>query len=255
MMTNKMKYLKEIYEIDGNETTLEERYGLDPQGVWASLYPIDMSTTQSKLTWVHFVCAIFSPLTWLRANRWHNLKAEIRRCQLLECCVCKKRGATVGCFNQRCNYIIHVSCAISLGWSPTILRKRFTCPIHTAKVIAADQEADLQYMYDISKGQELIPVTMESSCSVLLTTVESSKLFKYITLNVDSDTTESNIVNTNNLPYCDCENNCSLQTKVPCQCSEVSIFHSSVILIAIREYCPASAFESEFCHDRMWNEM
>jgi hypothetical protein len=78
-MTNKMKHLQEIYEIDASETSLEERHGLDPQGVWASVYPIEMSTTQTRLFWVHFVCAIFSPLTWLRSNRWHNLKSEIRR--------------------------------------------------------------------------------------------------------------------------------------------------------------------------------
>ena len=223
-MTNKMKHLQEIYEIDASETSLEERYGLDPQGVWASVYPIEMSTTQTRLFWVHFVCAIFSPLTWLRTNRWHNLKSEIRRGLFLECCVCKKKGATVGCVVQRCNYIIHVSCAISLGWSPTILRKRFTCPCHAARENAADTEADMEYLNDISKGQEAIPITMDSSksSSSLVTAVFSSEMFKYITHNVDSDDTKSNVTNTNNLPYCDCENNCHLQSSVaPCQCSEV----------------------------------
>jgi hypothetical protein len=228
MMTNKSKNLNEVYEIDDNETSLEERDGLDPQGVWASLYPIDMSTTQTKLVWVHLVCAIFSPLTWLRLNRWHNLKAEVRRGHLFECAICKKKGATVGCVVQRCKYIIHVSCALALGWTPTILRKRFTCPCHTAKVSSnsADADSDLQCLHDISKGQERLPVTMESSkdSSEFVTTVTSSESFKYLAKNVDSDDTESNVFKSNNLPYCDCEGNCSSSTshsRQCCQCGEV----------------------------------
>lgn len=154
--------LKEIYEIEEGHASLEDRNGLDPQGVWASLYPIDLGVTQTKPAWIHFTCAIYSPLTWLRGTEWHNLKCEVKRSQGLECCHCKKKGATVGCVIQRCNYIIHVSCAISLGWKPTILRKRFLCQHHQNKQVAAETELDLEYLYDISKGQESYFITMES---------------------------------------------------------------------------------------------
>jgi hypothetical protein len=267
-MSSQIKNLNEIYEIDDSETSLEERDGLDPQGVWASLYPIDLSTTQTKLAWVHFACAIFSPLTWLRSNRWHNLKTEVRRGHLLECAVCKKKGATVGCVIQRCKYIIHVSCAISVGWTPTILQKRFTCPCHTEKV-SADGDADLQHLYDISKGQERLRVTMESSkdSSDLITAVASSESFKYIAQNVDSDDTNSNIFNTNNLPYCDCEGNCSSASHTKhlcCQCGEVCLFLISPSLpppppaLTPAESslcCQTIASQPTLCRHRMWDAM
>lgn len=217
-----MEYLKEAYEIESSDTCLEDRNGLDPQGVWASVYPIDFGATQVKPVWLHFVCAIFSPLTWLRGNQWHNLKSEIRRSQSLECCFCKKKGASVGCIIQRCNYITHVSCAIVAGWKPTILRKRFMCPSHAIKQKTADTETDLEYAYDITKGQEAHPITMESIHSgSLVTAAIASQSFKYMTQNTDSEDTESFIVNTNNLPYCECHDNCLNQND--CECFLVSI--------------------------------
>jgi hypothetical protein len=240
-MTKGLKFLQEVYEVDPGETFLEDRCGVDPKGVWASVFPVDLGVTQSKPAWVHLVCALFSPLTWLRAFQWHNLKVEIRRSQTLECSVCKKRGATVGCIIQRCKYMIHVPCALSNGWQPTILRKRFTCPFHTERQLAGESEIDQStpYAHDISKGLEPLPVTMEAQSSLddeddaeekknLMSGVSFSLTtnYKYLTQNVDSDETESNVINTNNLPYCDCGEQCPSHDTIPsdslpCQCLEV----------------------------------
>ena len=48
------------------------------------------------------------------------------------------------------------------GWRPTILTKRFICPCHINKQITTEIELDLECVYDISKGQESSPITMES---------------------------------------------------------------------------------------------
>jgi hypothetical protein len=228
-MVSRFHALQDIYGIEDHETIdSRERSGIDPNGVWASVYPIEMGG--NKLAWVHLVCAIFSPCTWLKASQWHNLKSEIRRGQCLECSQCKKRGASVGCIFPRCKFIAHVPCALDLGWSPSVLRRQFMCPNHTHKQELADLEIDRAFCYDISKGQEPLPVTMEAPLQLhnqpnqsALIRAEDIKEFYYVSHCVDSHDTSLTSSTMSALSCCQCEGACS---EGNCPCHQVEYGYS-----------------------------
>jgi hypothetical protein len=112
--------------------------------------------------WVHYFCALNSPMIWLKGNVWHNVKSEVRRGTMMQCSYCKLNGATMGCNNAACHYGVHIPCAIKLGWEPSVVfRTPFLCPTHEMK--ATDIAEELICENDISNGRETVPVALASS--------------------------------------------------------------------------------------------
>ncbi|KAJ1826618.1 hypothetical protein LPJ56_002085 [Coemansia sp. RSA 2599] len=86
--------------------------------------------------WAHDACARGSPEVLVSATgQWYNVAAALRRGRTIVCAGCRRRGATVGCFHDRCQKSFHVGCT---GQSPAGLEagQLFWCPKH------ADADAD-----------------------------------------------------------------------------------------------------------------
>ena len=80
---------------------------MDPKKNWASLFSLKGN---AKRTFVHYYCALFSPQTNLVDNNWYNIRKELSRARGLSCGICKGNGATLGCFEKRCNIRAHIPC-------------------------------------------------------------------------------------------------------------------------------------------------
>ena len=66
--------------------------------------------------WVHLNCALWSYEVYETMNgALVHVDQAIKRGGSLECIYCQKKGATVGCFKQRCSNIYHVRCAKKSG--------------------------------------------------------------------------------------------------------------------------------------------
>ena len=62
--------------------------------------------------WVHLNCALWSYEVYeTMAGALMNVEQACRRGLTTECSVCHKKGATIGCFRQRCVNNYHVTCA------------------------------------------------------------------------------------------------------------------------------------------------
>ena len=148
---------------DGEEGAEDEikSHELDEKGGWASVYGLDMGRTNESF--VHLVCALFCPRTWLKNNnRWCNLKSEVRRSGHFKCSVCGLKGPTVGCFYSCCRQIVHVPCALKQGWKPSLSQKPYYCLEHMKTVTAAENGNLSVNNIDISRGYEPLPVTMDA---------------------------------------------------------------------------------------------
>ncbi|KAJ2889051.1 hypothetical protein FB639_000194 [Coemansia asiatica] len=95
--------------------------------------------------WAHDACARGSPEVLVSASgQWYNVAAALRRGRTIVCAGCRRRGATVGCFHDRCQKSFHVGCA---GQSPAGLGtgQLFWCSKHAAAEtdVGADSEGAL----------------------------------------------------------------------------------------------------------------
>lgn len=158
---------------DGDEEDIPNKdavHVLDMTGGWASPYGLALGGPQ-KDSFVHLTCALFSPRTWLKNNKqWRNLKSEIRRSRLFKCHLCSLKGATVGCYQSNCRQILHVPCALKLGWKPSLAQKDYYCAAHR-KDTNVTQHSDV----DISRGYESLPVTMDlCPCQLCVPSIESN---------------------------------------------------------------------------------
>ena len=62
--------------------------------------------------WVHLNCALWSYEVYETLNgALMNVDTAIKRGLTVECVVCHKKGATMGCFKLRCTNLYHVKCA------------------------------------------------------------------------------------------------------------------------------------------------
>lgn len=89
---------------EDEECNLPTAYS-DIEGVWVSPY----SLSSKRRVFVHYYCALFSPLVALSRKRWYNIRSEIARGQRLTCYTCGKSGATLGCLVKRCNVVVRRS--------------------------------------------------------------------------------------------------------------------------------------------------
>ncbi|KAI8339815.1 hypothetical protein BD560DRAFT_412468 [Blakeslea trispora] len=82
--------------------------------------------------WAHDSCARYSPEVFCTPEgKWYNVTLALRRGRGMRCHGCKEKGATIGCFDSKCNKSYHLPCAqkpVSYFRSGVI----FWCSIHEA---------------------------------------------------------------------------------------------------------------------------
>ncbi|KAI8061150.1 hypothetical protein BC940DRAFT_336987 [Gongronella butleri] len=82
--------------------------------------------------WAHDACARHSPEVFCTPDgKWYNVTLALRRGRKVRCFACKEKGATIGCFETKCNKSFHLSCA----QKPVNYFKNgviFWCPTHEA---------------------------------------------------------------------------------------------------------------------------
>ncbi|KAJ2486439.1 hypothetical protein EV174_001104 [Coemansia sp. RSA 2320] len=80
--------------------------------------------------WAHTDCARFSPEVLVTdAGVWYNVAAALRRARTIKCAACHRRGASVGCFHERCQRSYHVACT-SMAAAALERGLIFWCPRH-----------------------------------------------------------------------------------------------------------------------------
>ncbi|KAJ1773946.1 hypothetical protein IW140_003187 [Coemansia sp. RSA 1813] len=92
----------------------------------------DSGKVRRQRFWAHVACAEYSPEVLVsEGGQWYNVAAALRRARTIKCAVCKKRGATVGCFHDRCQKSYHVACT---GKPKSFFEsgRMFWCPKHIA---------------------------------------------------------------------------------------------------------------------------
>jgi len=94
--------LEDIDEGDDNDDEDVVAEVFDKECVWASPYSLQIG----RRKFVHYYCALYSPMVSVLRNKWFNVRSEISRGQGLTCSTCGKRGATVGCMVKRCNLVV-----------------------------------------------------------------------------------------------------------------------------------------------------
>lgn len=82
-----------------------------------ALFGEKVKLEEDKLS-VHYFCLLTSCGVYQRGHEdqgvfgflLHDIKQEVRRSARLKCCVCKKKGACVGCFVPSCRKMVHFPC-------------------------------------------------------------------------------------------------------------------------------------------------
>jgi Pre-SET motif/PHD-like zinc-binding domain len=198
---------------------------LDPEGIWASRYSIQNNS--NRRLFVHFNCALYAPQISFNGVTWSNMRKEIQRGNFLSCFHCRKKGSTILCSQTRCNYIVHLSCAVKEGFRPSrfVNTAGYFCRIHAAENSAVEKELDKQVESDISLGRETIPVIKRDDS-------EDTPLpqgFEYITRNVDSDSVTATPQNvcSDEFQCCDCVGLCNDINQCACLQAEYQRNYSS----------------------------
>ncbi|XP_023929977.1 histone-lysine N-methyltransferase 2D-like [Lingula anatina] len=93
--------------------------------------------------WSHLNCALWSHEVYETcAGALINVDASLKRGMTLECVLCKRSGATLGCFKVRCTNIYHVGCAQKDG-CVFFQDKTILCPVHKPKGVIEGELKDL----------------------------------------------------------------------------------------------------------------
>ncbi|CAN0396306.1 unnamed protein product, partial [Discosporangium mesarthrocarpum] len=89
-----------------------------------------------RAVWVHDGCALFSPMVFrdTATERLCNIATEVRRGRLLTCTGCRDKGATIGCFVEKCKESYHFPCAQATGWSFSLATSAFHCRKHRKRL-------------------------------------------------------------------------------------------------------------------------
>ncbi|KAI9306841.1 hypothetical protein BJ944DRAFT_238379 [Cunninghamella echinulata] len=87
---------------------------------------------KKRIFWVHDSCARYTPEVFCTPEgKWYNVTLALRRGRGVRCFECKEKGATIGCFESKCNKSFHLPCA----QKPVNYFKNgviFWCPTHEA---------------------------------------------------------------------------------------------------------------------------
>lgn len=205
---------EDIKEKDNDHTLV-----MDPQRIWMSRHPLKV--TSNRHDFVHFYCALYSPVSWLHnGKKWCNVAQEVRRSFHFTCARCGLKGATLGCMNRKCNYSVHLPCAMEQGWNPSLVNKcSYQCPAHRDEDKDRKIELNQLELNDLSLGREAVEVTTERSLFL-----DAMMLpYTYTAVNLDSDDTQSHVLDIKKLRHCKCSGMacpryCEAGAGVICKC-------------------------------------
>jgi hypothetical protein len=79
---------------------------------------------------VHDNCAEYSPEVEVFDGKWKNVIRAVNRGKFLNCSLCRKGGATIGCSFENCFRVFHFSCSEDSGWRFERDGKIFFCDLH-----------------------------------------------------------------------------------------------------------------------------
>ncbi|KAG2442736.1 hypothetical protein HXX76_002818 [Chlamydomonas incerta] len=83
---------------------------------------------------VHLQCAVWCPEVVedpCHLGYYHHMGTAVRRGRQLRCLVCKERGATVGCFQEGCPSVYHLTCAVNAGCAFDEETQEVWCKAHS----------------------------------------------------------------------------------------------------------------------------
>jgi Flavin containing amine oxidoreductase/PHD-like zinc-binding domain len=79
---------------------------------------------------VHNNCAEYSPEVEVYEGQWNNVIRAVNRGKALDCALCERSGATIGCTHINCFRVYHFSCSEDTGWRFDREGKVFYCDLH-----------------------------------------------------------------------------------------------------------------------------
>ena len=145
-----LRMIPEYDDLDAVDVDDAENSILDPEGIWASRYSLSKATR----VFVHYYCALYSPLAGFHGDKWCNLRKEILRGRCLKCNHCQLSGATLKCANKKCQYGVHLTCMLNEGYEPTRSPKHqtFFCKKCSDLRCKEEEEIETKAMEDLSSG-------------------------------------------------------------------------------------------------------
>ncbi|GIL42694.1 hypothetical protein Vafri_633 [Volvox africanus] len=94
---------------------------------------IKVRITSNWTARVHLQCAVWCPECKedpFVPGYFHHMGPAVRRGRALRCKDCKQRGATVGCFQEGCPAVYHLTCAVNAGCAFNEKTMEVWCPQH-----------------------------------------------------------------------------------------------------------------------------
>ena len=89
---------------------------------------------------VHNNCAEYSPEVEVYEGQWRNVIKAVNRGKSLNCALCNRSGATIGCTHPQCFRVYHFSCSEDTGWRFDREGKVYYCDLH--RKLPEGNEAD-----------------------------------------------------------------------------------------------------------------
>lgn len=84
----------------------------------------------SRQVLVHNNCGESSPEVEVRDGQWKSIIKAVNRGKQINCCMCGRVGATIGCTHDNCFRSFHHSCAVDTGWRFERDGKVYFCDLH-----------------------------------------------------------------------------------------------------------------------------
>lgn len=84
----------------------------------------------SRQVLVHNNCAENSPEVEVFEGQWKDVFASVNRSRSIECFMCSRIGASIGCAHPKCERCYHFSCGEDTGWRFDIDGKEYYCDLH-----------------------------------------------------------------------------------------------------------------------------
>jgi hypothetical protein len=91
---------------------------------------------------VHNNCAENCPEVEVNDSKWKHVIKAVNRGKALNCTICKKNGATIGCTSENCFRIFHFSCAEDTSWRFDRDSKVFYCDLHRSALLPTKDQND-----------------------------------------------------------------------------------------------------------------
>jgi hypothetical protein len=84
----------------------------------------------SRQVLVHNNCAENCPEVEVNDGQWKHVIKAVNRGKAIDCFMCGKNGATIGCTHEKCFRCYHFSCAEDTGWRFDLEGKEYFCDLH-----------------------------------------------------------------------------------------------------------------------------